>query len=297
MDNSQDCSNGDNSSVNKLVNKCLAAKPTMRNTVNSKYGRPSYTPLKGDKFLKDDFLRLPNNSHNMDSAEDKETDNNCDMKKIMRDVTTEIKQDLGNVNFKLDRLANVMDNLIERVDVIEQNESELKQKCDEYESRIAELEFYMDDCKRKERLNKLLFHGNIINATSTTLKADVHKLFVDKLKLPADLIKEVGVFKFGTGSHSVLLDLPIHDSPNIKKELFLAMRGFSQGENAENVDSANLYLNEFLTPRNAELLKCCRDLKKVKRIHSAFSFQGQVYIKISDSADKKRIKTKSDIPN
>ena len=187
-----------------------------------------------------------------------------------------------------------MDNLVEKVNVLEQNDFELFEKYDDHEARINELEYIVDDYKRKERLNKLLLHGNVIVSTSPTLQSDIHKLFAEQLKLDAELIKDVRVIKFGTGAHSVLLEVP---SLIVKKELFAAMKKLLQDSESENDNSAVFYLNEYLTPRYAELMKCCRERKKSKRIHSAFSFHGQVYIKISESANKKLIRAMSDIPS
>ena len=88
MDHSELCSNipdCENSNVNKLVKKCLAARPTMRNAVNSKYGRVTSNSLNkaGKILLKDNFLRLPNDSPVFNSTEP-EVDNTekSDMKKI-----------------------------------------------------------------------------------------------------------------------------------------------------------------------------------------------------------------------
>lgn len=60
----------------------------------------------------------------------------------------------------------------------------------------------------------------------------------------------------------------------------------------------NIYINEHLTKRTGELFALARNHVKQKKIHSSWTFKGQLFIKHSPDASAKPIliKSKDDLP-
>lgn len=54
-----------------------------------------------------------------------------------------------------------------------------------------------------------------------------------------------------------------------------------------NKDLRNLFINEDLTRPRYLLLRALQALRKEKRLHTAWSFGGRIYYKLSDSKDEK----------
>ena len=59
-------------------------------------------------------------------------------------------------------------------------------------------------------------------------------------------------------------------------------------------DFKGVYINEDLTRHRADLLRSARQLVKIKSLLSAWSFDGRIFVKLSDST-KRQIHSKEDL--
>lgn len=117
----------------------------------------------------------------------------------------------------------------------------------------------------------------------------VKRVIKDALKLPDGLINQIAISKFGRSTSTVLLDLP-----SLAARFTIFER---KSKLRTNETYKYLYINEFLTKRNAELMKQARKRKKEKRLHSVFTLNGQVYVKRSEGGEKQLILNVNDLDN
>ena len=157
------------------------------------------------------------------------------------------------------------------------------------EKRISDLESSVEENERKLRLNKVLITYGEFGVESPTLQDDVCKFLIDSMKLDPQMLNGTRVEKFGKGGHTLLIELP---STNVKKEIFKARANLRRNGNPI---CNNLFVNDFLTRRKVELFKKTRELKKNGKIQSTFTFDGNVYIKMAEGANRKLIRGPSDL--
>jgi hypothetical protein len=211
------------------------------------------------------------------------------VRNLMQDVSLELKHDLEKMSTKLNRVFVVMNALVDRVEELEKIVQENSERTQCQERRIIELEWRTEEQDRKTALNKVLLTYEKINTSSNSLRADVSKILTAEMKISPEVVNGIVISKFGRGNHTVMLEL---SSLETKREIF---RGRKNLSNDDKIKYRNLYVNEFLTRKKAELLKKARDLKKNRRIHTAFSFNGKVYIKLHVDDDKIIVRDMSDL--
>ena len=256
--------------LKNLEDKCLKASPEFRQ-IKAKRGRPlkSKKTVSNLKILSEDFLRPF--SDNMSSGKSHGSEvclsEKGDVRSIMVEVSTEIKLDMGKVSLKLDKLINIINDLVDRVVELEKRDSDHIKRHELNEKRIIDLETSSEENERKLRLNKVLISYGEFNCNSPTLQDDVCKFIIDSLKLDPQMLNGTRVEKFGNGGHTLLLELP---SANVKKEIFKA-RGNQR--RIGNPICKNFFVNDFLTRKNVELFKKTRDLKKNGKIQSLFTVE------------------------
>lgn len=274
------------SDLSKLESKCHKATPAYRKSeAKRKPGRPRKYNKSNNVLLKADFLRpFPEELKNKDCASSEKVgatfDSSDDVRKLMEDVSADLKQDLGSLSSKLNRLFSVMTVLVERVDDLEKRDRGHVEHLRLHDKRICELESRLEESERRATLNKALLTYDNINSNSDSLKTDVSKFLTDKMKLSPAVMSGLVVSRFGKGDHTVLLEF---SSVDCKREIF---RSKKKLYNDENANYSTLFVNDFLTKNRSVILKKARDLKKERRIHSAFSFDGNVYIKVHDGDEK-----------
>jgi hypothetical protein len=281
--------------LNKLVSKCLEMKPNMRKASTKRpVGRPKKsfkTPNSFCELLDPSFLR-PFGNESSDIGYDKPlTEYECqdDIRNIMDNASVEIKHDIGKMSAKLNKLFTVMGSLLDRVEKLEKRDSEYLEQFRSQEKRITELESRIEENDRKSMLNRALLTYENINTASESLKTDVTKFLTLELKLAPLIMNGLTVSSFGRGNHTVLLEFATFEG---KRELFRAKKSlYNQDKNKYK----SLYVNEFLTKNKAELLRKARSMKKENKFHSAFSFDGRVYVRIHEKDDRMIIQDMTDL--
>ena len=159
----------------------------------------------------------------------------------------------------------------------------------EQRKEIDELHKHCDSSDRVSRQRKVILNYSAFNTNSANYQVTVKRVIKDALKLPDGLINQIAISKFGRSTSTVLLDLP-----SLAARFTIFER---KSKLRTNETYKYLYINEFLTKRNAELMKQARKRKKEKRLHSVFTLNGQVYVKRSEGGEKQLILNVNDLDN
>lgn len=282
VNSSEDASNND--SVQELVKNCLSMKPVYQNSSTKK----TKAPTKSESLR----MTLRSSTPRMDQQKNGDSNgkrDNDNKKKNVDDVFSDFKSDIQNLCAKFDNVYSIMVEAIDNIVDLEQKHDELSDTVDVNSNRIRDLEEKFDDLDRKQRLNKALLTCNDLDTESATWKKKVTDLLTNKLKVEKSHMSGIGISKFGKSKNTVLLEFI---SMQTKRNVLAIKRNA-----ADSQDLNNIFVNDFLTPKNLELLKAARELKKKKLIHAAFSAGGLVYIKQTENDDGTLIKSKNDLPN
>ena len=289
----------DVSNVNELVNKCLNMKPKMRtDSTQNKVGK---------RKLKAIFARnTAENTAKIGAVTRKQSksisssgtvrDSVEGLYKDMQADFTALQTHVSSVNKRIDDVFDILRNLSDRVDSLEGQDDDRSSQILDLESRLMKQEYLNSEFERKSRANQIILTHPDINANSANLNNLIQKFIQHKFEVPQAKLKGLIARKIGPNIHSVHVKFPrdeiIGELFKIKKEL-----------RSENKD-ADLFLNEFLTPYNYNLLKTLKEIKAacIKKklpmiIYSAFNFQGRLYAKVSKDADRILIRDKFDISN
>ena len=221
-----------------------------------------------------------------DSVESLYTDMQSDFNALQTNVSI--------VNIRINDIFTVLRNLSDRVDILEGCDQSQSLLNDDLEARLSKQEFFHSELERKARTNDILLTHPDLNASNANINKHVAAFIQRKFQLPLAKLNGLTARKIGPDIHTLLISFPnektVGELFKIKKEL-----------RSENKDD-DLFLNEFLTTYNYNLLKSlksimavCRKKKQPEIIYSTFSFRGRIYVKKTKDSDRILIKDKSDI--
>lgn len=276
----------ENDALDQLVKKCKDAKPEYRYTRS----QAKKSSQNGNKLLDDSFLRPFGKGKKSISTSNKQNKtsnegNVSDVRGLIQGMTSDLGNDLENLNKKFNKISTVLNALAERIEQLEERDAEHYRKHIENDRKISklqksckDLEKNCEELDRRSRLNKAILTCDQINVDSPSLITDIKKLLTEKMKLDSHLTDNIDVSKFGKGKHTVMLELP---SVMIKRHLFRSKKEIMNADHAPKM----LFINEFLTKKRAELLKKAKGMKKNKKLYSAYTFEGNVFVRESESDD------------
>ena len=291
----------DNQDMSTLINSCLNMKPKMRpDPSKSKVGKRKLKAI-FDRNPTDNISKLgvvTRNQTKSTSSSSGPTGSVRDsveglFKDMMQSDFTALQTHVTNVNRKINDIFDVLRNYSDRIYSLESNDNEQHLQIMDLESRLIKHEYINSENGRKTRFNQIILTHPEINATGDDLNNLISKFVQRKFQVPQAKLQGLIARKIGSDSHTVHITFPgvgiVGELFKIKKQLW--------NEKKDN----NLFLNEYLTPCNYNLLKTIKDVKaaciKKKQpvvIFSAFNFHGRVYIKKSKESDRILIKDKFD---
>ena len=73
---------------------------------------------------------------------------------------------------------------------------------------------------------------------------------------------------------------------SVKKDIMSARK---------RLKGTDIYINDQLTKKNAEIEKKARIMRKDKMIHSSWTFNGRIFIKKTESSKKEEVKRLGDL--
>lgn len=217
-------------------------------------------------------------------------------------MSDEIKEEFDELKKSLNFLSGEIAAVVKQQEMIMEMMGEireLKKQNGEKDVKIAHLECRVDDLEQYSRMNDLIVsgletrHRSYARAVATrassvdtseselqTLEEQVVAFFVNK-GMPIDS-KDI------EGCHS----LPSKDKktkPTIiirftsrKKKIVLLKQG-------KKLKGSNVYINEHLTRKNADIARKARFLRKTSKIQSTWTNNCKVFIKLNGTPEEARV--------
>ena len=208
-----------------------------------------------------------------------------------------IDENIGKIQDRQNKEEKVVDNLLQKMEQLEKDNRIKTQKILELQNKVDELEQYT----RKNNIvisgfetksfseivsghNDIPMSGNLENdvevmRNSETLETKVIDMFKTKVKVdvvPSDI--------------SAIHYLPSKNNSNKKEPKSILVHFVNRKtkekllKNGKNLKNTEIYLNEHLTKRNADIHKKARMLKKEKKIIGTWTRNCKIYVKVDDGS-------------
>lgn len=174
-----------------------------------------------------------------------------------------INDNIERQNEKLNCLNTRVDHLEVKIELLENRDKEITKKIDRLE--IA------------ERQTKAVITCTNLDPASVNLYDETRNLLTKELGLNEECTKTVRVNRLGRDAKGLLLTFPC-----IEAKIETYRRITNRRKNPPpNGRQTPIYMNDFLTEKNAKLFKDLRRLKEdTNKIYSVFSYNGNVCVKL-----------------
>ena len=243
--------------------------------------------VKSSSKLSDCFLRtVPKHSENPDDK-NSESKVNTDIRSLVDQVKNNLGAEINRISVQFNEIFTTLSQVVDRIEEIEANSQCQDTKIEQQEKQINILEQRTEELERKSKLNSVIISWPGLRVTSPNIREDTKTFMLNELKLEANVVNSSRISQFGR-QRQIIVTLP---SLSAKKQLFKVKKELFESDKDRY---KNLFINELLTMKKLEFLRMARDLKKKKKIHAAFSFDGNIYIKVRADDDRKLIRRLSD---
>ncbi|ROL41279.1 hypothetical protein DPX16_5388 [Anabarilius grahami] len=175
---------------------------------------------------------------------------------------------------------------------------ELKKQNQEKDKRIASLEYRVADLEQYTRMNDIVVSGletrprSYARAVTTTVGGELTDLDMDSME------QQVTAFFHSKGISISNTDMEscyplFRKNKNDKPAIIIR---FKNRENktallrqGKKLKGSDVYVNEHLTKKNADIAKRARFLRKQKKIQSTWTSNCKVYIKLKGAPEEARV--------
>ena len=285
-----------NNTVNEMADRCLKMKPEYCHAGNSTKSKAPTKSAELKMTLRSSLSQptagiLSGNSSKspgiaLDSSNLASHDNTRD---AVNGVFSDFRTQIQDLCIKFDQVYSVITQVLDNVSDLEEKHDDLSYNVQTNTDGLLDLENKFEELERRQRLNKALLTYDNLDLNNSIWRGQVNAILLKILNVDQFYLDGIIVSKFGNNGKTVLLEFV---SPEIKRLLFAGKKNAREAG-----DLNNIYLNEFLSAKNLELLKKARDLKKQKKIKAAFSSEGRVYIKLTDDSERKLVNSMADLEN
>ena len=208
---------------------------------------------------------------------------NSSLEKITSQLKKSLDQQFDGFNREIFDLNKKVDELKTENTQLKNGMNEIKKNVMTNKDSYHELLSKLNEVEQEKLTNEL-----ILVSSSTNLNENVFTEYVNHNNENPIQINDIKISKkFNNknknGKTSYIL---LTKNKDIRKSIFKSKR---------NLKSKNIDVFESLTKINQELLTEARKHYSNKLIHSAWSFNGYIYLKKTDTSEPKRIKSLMDI--
>ena len=226
-------------------------------------------------------------------------------------------------NSDSDELKNDIKEMKETLKSLVETVEDLKHKINEKDERIIFLEEKLNDMEQYSKKNNIIISGNDVKLHTYSHKAKDGSLqddsqdrtgndeeqreeIGDRVQQKEEAIMKSNFVKFASERLKVKIEGPdiiaIH---TLKKrpdgmEPVLVKFGYNSVKRdimsaRKRLKGTDIYINDQLTKKNAEIEKKARIMRKDKMIHSSWTFNGRIFIKKTESSKKEEVKRLGDL--
>ena len=197
--------------------------------------------------------------------------------KMPNDPVAAIFQLLFGIQDSVELINEKFAKLSQRVSTLEDELRTSRKRETDYATVNKNLEDHIDDLEKIVRERQAVLSSSLIDSSAQNFLEKTRETIVTELGVAADRVENVQINKLGKTKSVILLTFPTHESKiDYFKRIQHRRKILHQHENAPPI-----YMNDFLTKRNAKLFKDVRKLKEdTGKLFSVFSFRGGVYVKV-----------------
>ena len=200
---------------------------------------------------------------------------------LMQQTLLNLTNELSSMWAVVSDLKETITMAVTKISDLEKENVELRSNLAQKEKTIADLEYKLDDEKQAAKKDTLILTGKCVDSSSANLQDAMEKNVADKLRITPETTAKIKFFKLGQAKNLVAAEIVSHE---IRTEMFQAAR---------TIKPNDLFVSESLTKRRRTLLYQLRKLKKSNKIHSAFSYHGNIYYKQTATGDRILVKSLS----
>lgn len=197
-------------------------------------------------------------------------------------ILNDFRNELKKLNLKLDGITSELKNFNGRLCVLEESFKPLKYNYESLDKRINELELRFEDIEQEKRNLNLLLHIND-SPPQDEYEESIKKILTDKIEVEGELIEGIVITRFGRTKNIFSLMVP---NFRVKGRLFACIR---------RTKPKDIYLSEYLVSRREKLMKDLRLRKKNGELASVFTYNGQVFVKLTQNSQKIKISNINDL--
>ena len=172
---------------------------------------------------------------------------------------------------------------LEKIRLLENDNVHLRATLREKNEKIIILEQTLDDERQLAKKDTLIFSGPVVDSDSADLQSMMVNNLTTKLRITPEKASTIQFNKLGDAKNIVAAKI---ESEDTRRDLFKAAKSMKPGD---------FFISESLTSKRRTLLYQLRKLKKTQRIHSAFSFYGDIFYKQTESGNRIKIKSLREI--
>ena len=194
--------------------------------------------------------------------------------------------------------------------------SDLEAKIAQKDAKIEALECRLDELEQYSKKNNVIVSG--LNVPVASYADAVSRPLGDassdeevQIRTRPSVYQRMKADFIGILKEKMLVDVAEHEISAIHE---LPSRSPTQGKrvlvkfaNSEtkrsvmtsrrNLQSTNIFINDHMTPQNANIFKRARDLKRQGKLFAAWTLNGRVFVKNYERTIPKEIKNVNDLPN
>ena len=220
------------------------------------------------------------------------------LKSISRDIRdinhslNDIRNDIRALDGQVRSLKLELNSMEDRMTSVEGNVTEIQDNFATVTSLCSKLaamnENLIEKMQKQENFTKskqALLHSEVDSDSSYFINR-IRALFAN-VGVNTFFIRLIDVQRFNKLKHIVLLSFP---SVGFKSEFYFLLKKYRE----RNTDT-KMYMKEFLAQFKYELLKKCLILKESGKIHAAFAFANNVFVKKSSNDNPKLIRGDDDL--
>ena len=205
-----------------------------------------------------------------------------------------IDENIGKIQDRQNKEEKVLDSLLQKMEQLEKDNRIKTQKVLELQNKVDELEqytrknnivisgfetkSYSEIVSGQNSVSDNLEHDAEVMRNSETLETKVIDMFKTKVKVDvvSSDISAIHYLPKNNSDKKEPKSILVHFVNRKTKDKLL--------KNGKNLKNTEIYLNEHLTKRNADIHKKARMLKKEKKIMGTWTRNCKIYVKVDDGS-------------
>lgn len=219
----------------------------------------------------------------------------ADMDKIMAKLNT-IEQKVTDTNTNLSTLQNKVDNLSTQLSNLKKEKDDLSSKVDKLTEKNKQLMDAVNNLEQYSRKNNVIING-IPWSENEDIKEIIHNL-ADKLQVDLNPYNICAAHRLQSRENKTPAIIVRFNDNETKSEMIRAAKRIKPTAKKLNFHSNDrIFIGDHLAKHSSNLIKIAKTLRAEGKVMSAWTFNGQVYVRKSESDEAQRITDEEQLSN